>query len=68
MDTQSEAWKRREAAIDARYYELADDPDLLAQDQQIMKEFESIDSESARLIDEEFGPWDEGSTARARKE
>ena len=68
MDALSEAWKRREAAIDARYYELADDPYLKALDERIMKDFESIDSESARLIDEEFGPWDEGEHSPATKE
>ena len=60
MTTPLEVWRRREAAIDARYYELANVPDLLAEDEEIMKDFESIDSESARLIDEEVGPWDEG--------
>ena len=53
-----ELWRRQEAAIDAQFAEVLADPEYIAEMEQIMKEFESADSETARMIDEEYGPWD----------
>ena len=58
-----ELWRREQEAIDARYYELADDPDLAEIDRQVMKDFEAIDSESSKLLDAEFGVWSESDEA-----
>lgn len=53
-----ELWRREQQAIDAAYAEGFADPELIAESERIMKEFESADSETARMIDEEYGPWD----------
>lgn len=53
-----ELWRRQEAAIDAQFAAVLADPEYIAEADQIMKEFESADSETARMIDEEYGPWD----------
>jgi Arc/MetJ-type ribon-helix-helix transcriptional regulator len=53
-----ELWRRRERAIDDQYAEGLADPEYIAEAEQIMKEFESADAETARMIDEEWGPWE----------
>lgn len=53
-----ELWRREQAVIDALYAEVLSDPEYIAEAEQIMKEFESADREAARMIDEEYGPWD----------
>lgn len=53
-----ELWRREQAAIDALYAEILNDPEYRAESDQIMKEFESSDSDAARMLDEEFGPWE----------
>lgn len=53
-----ELWRREQAAIDAVYAEVLSDPEYQAESDQIMKEFQSSDSEAARLLDEEFGRWE----------
>jgi Arc/MetJ-type ribon-helix-helix transcriptional regulator len=53
-----ELWRREQAAIDAEILRLAHDPEFEAEAQQIMKEFRWADAETAKLIDEEYGPWD----------
>ncbi|MEO9256343.1 MAG: ribbon-helix-helix protein, CopG family [Tepidiformaceae bacterium] len=54
-----ELWRREQAAIDAAYAEVLADPEYIAEAEQIMKEFEAADAETARMIDDEFGPWEE---------
>ena len=53
-----ELWRREQRRIDDEIRAVASDPDYIAEMEQIMKEFESADSETARMIDEEYGPWD----------
>ncbi|MGH2633049.1 MAG: hypothetical protein ACRDG3_06530, partial [Tepidiformaceae bacterium] len=55
--------RRKRAAIDAIYYELADDPELAAVDDAVMKDFEAADRESSKLVDAEFGVWSETGDA-----
>ena len=55
-----ELWRRQEAAIDEAIRVVVTDPEYIAEMEQIMKEFESADSETARMIDEEYGPYDFG--------
>jgi Arc/MetJ-type ribon-helix-helix transcriptional regulator len=59
--TARELARLRDEEIDSLYEEAADDPELAAQDDEIMKAFESADSETARMLDEEHGPWDAAS-------
>ncbi len=54
-----ELQRRHEEEIDRAFFEAADDPDLLAEDLQIMKEFQGADSEAARMLDEMDGGWKE---------
>jgi hypothetical protein len=44
------------AAIDAEILALANDPEYLAMDRQLAKEFETSDREVWSMLDEEFGP------------
>ena len=55
-----ELWRREQAAIDEAIWQAVTDPEYIAEAEQIMKEFESADSETARMIDEEYGPYDFG--------
>jgi Arc/MetJ-type ribon-helix-helix transcriptional regulator len=49
----------REEAIDRDFEEMANDPDLMAEELQIMKEFAGADAETARMMDELDGGWKE---------
>ncbi len=54
----AELWRREQQAIDDAIREAVRDPEYIAEAEQIMKEFESADSETAKMIDDEYGPWD----------
>lgn len=54
----AELWRREQQAIDDAIREAVSDPEYIAEAEQIMKEFESADSETAKMIDDEYGPWD----------
>jgi metal-responsive CopG/Arc/MetJ family transcriptional regulator len=47
----------RREAIDRAFLGMADDAELQAENEQIMKEFEAADSETARLLDAMDGGW-----------
>jgi metal-responsive CopG/Arc/MetJ family transcriptional regulator len=51
--------RREREAIDAAFYAAMNDPELMAEEEQIMKEFEGADREAWAMIDEEYGPYDE---------
>ncbi len=48
---------RRRAEIDADIAEMAKDPDYLQEVEQIMAEFAESDSEVARMLEEQEGPY-----------
>ena len=50
-------WQLREEEIDRQILAAAGDPEWAAEEEQIMKEFEAADAETARAITEEFGPY-----------
>ena len=49
--------RREREAIDAAIYALADDPDILAMDAEIMADFDTADREAWAALDEEYGPY-----------
>ena len=56
---------RRRAEIDAEIAEMANDPEYRRESEQIMAEFANADSETARMLDAEYGayPYDEDELA-----
>ena len=51
--------RMRREAIDRAFIGMADDEELQAENEQIMKEFEASDSEMARALDAMDGGWTE---------
>lgn len=54
-------WQLHEEEIDRQILAAADDPEWAAIEDEIMKEFEAADAETARMITEEFGPWEDSA-------
>jgi metal-responsive CopG/Arc/MetJ family transcriptional regulator len=50
-------WHQEQERIDEAIRAAAADPEYIAEAEQIMKEFEAADAETARAITEEFGPY-----------